>query len=116
MQMVIDIPEETYKEIKEGFYDKNTRKMSIAIGNGIPLPKGHGRLIDADEFHHILEDMPIRDNDKWFNWLQRARNRLADAPTIIEADNEKDVCKGCYYNDGEVHAECVICDKTDKED
>ena len=24
------------------------------------------------------------------------------------------VCKDCYYNDGEVHAECVICDKTER--
>lgn len=22
-----------------------------------------------------------------------------------------DKCKGCYYNDGEAHAECVVCDK-----
>ena len=49
MQIVIDIPEETYKEIKEGFYDKNTRKMAIAIGNGIQFPKDHGRIGDLDE-------------------------------------------------------------------
>lgn len=29
---------------------------------------------------------------------------------------ESDVCKDCYYNDGEVHAECVICDKAESED
>lgn len=62
MQIVIDIPEETYKEIKEGFYDKNTRKMAIAIGNGIPLPKGHGRLIDADELKSVrLPTSPTSD-------------------------------------------------------
>lgn len=25
-------------------------------------------------------------------------------------------CEDCYYNDGEVHAECVICDKGESED
>lgn len=39
MQIVIEIDDEVYKEIKEGLYDKNVRKMAIAIGNGIPLPK-----------------------------------------------------------------------------
>lgn len=48
MKIVIDIPEDIYNEIKEGLYDKNLRKMAIAIGNGTPIPNGHGRLIDAD--------------------------------------------------------------------
>jgi len=31
-------------------------------------------------------------------------------------ESEDDECKGCYYNDGEVHAECVICDKAESEE
>lgn len=31
-------------------------------------------------------------------------------------ENEDEACKDCYYNDGEVHAECVICDKSESED
>lgn len=34
----------------------------------------------------------------------------------MEGESEEDVCKGCCYNDGEVHAECVICDKAESED
>lgn len=34
-------------------------------------------------------------------------------PYKIETENKK-VCTGCYYNDGEVHAECVVCAKTEK--
>lgn len=49
MQIVIEIDDEVYKEIKEGLYDKNVRKMAIAIGNGTPLPKGHGKLKDIDK-------------------------------------------------------------------
>lgn len=26
-------------------------------------------------------------------------------------ESEDNVCKGCYYDDGEAHAECVLCDK-----
>lgn len=90
MEIVIDIPEEDYRQIRNWGVptDELRRKIYDIIDNGTPLPEHHGRLIDADEFHHTLEDMPIRDNDKWFNWLQKACNRLADAPTIIEADKE----------------------------
>ena len=32
-----------------------------------------------------------------------------------KAESEDGVCKDCHYNDGEVHAECVICDKAESE-
>ena len=35
---------------------------------------------------------------------------------IEPQESEKDACKDCYYNDGEVHAECVICDKAESEE
>lgn len=31
-------------------------------------------------------------------------------------ESEDNACKGCYYNDGDVHAECVVCDKAISED
>lgn len=37
-------------------------------------------------------------------------------PQPYKAESEKDVCKDCYYNDGEVHAECVMCDKAESEE
>ena len=37
MKLIIDIPEEVYDDIREGYYNENLRKMAIAIGNGIPL-------------------------------------------------------------------------------
>ena len=48
MQIMIDIPEYYYKTIKEIPAEYSTADMLI-IKNGTPLPKGHGRLIDADE-------------------------------------------------------------------
>jgi hypothetical protein len=31
-------------------------------------------------------------------------------------ESGEDACKDCCYNDGEVHAECVICDKAESEE
>ena len=34
---------------------------------------------------------------------------------VLEESEDK-VCKGCHYNDGEPHAECVLCDKAESEE
>lgn len=77
MQIVIDISEEEYNKIKEndmGFYNGRFFQM---VRNGTPLPKGHGRLIDADA---VLEE-PIGDTYK----------DIEIAETIVEADTESEV-------------------------
>ena len=80
MQIVIDIPDEEYEDVKKAggcYYD-----FGKAIYYGTPLPENHGRMIDADElrkcFGHNINDMyAITEIDK--------------APTIIEAtENNND--------------------------
>ena len=48
MQIVIDIPDDVYIDVLEvnGSYGFDFIR---AIKDGMILPKGHGRLIDADE-------------------------------------------------------------------
>jgi hypothetical protein len=48
MELVINIPEKLACEGFERTFTEEEKNVLIkAIGNGIPLPKGHGRLIDA---------------------------------------------------------------------
>ena len=79
MQIVIDIDEEIYKNIQSGnFWLDSGLSLSNAydfIKNGTPLPRGHGRLIDADAMWDIYHS-----NDYDFY------EALDDAPTILEAD------------------------------
>jgi hypothetical protein len=89
MQIVIDIPEESYValiEIKCAL--QRSAGFEKFIVNGIPLPKGHGRLIDADEtISNIcgsscgchLEECG-NDNPCY------SVTRIKSAKTIIEAD------------------------------
>ena len=52
------------------------------IANGTPLPKGHGRLIDADMFElRCMFDSDIED-------MQDVIYALRDYKAIIEADSE----------------------------
>lgn len=94
MKVIIDIPEKAYELLKSKSELDNIAESIIA--NGTPLPKGHGRLIDADD---LIQDI-IDDNqlcifnseserivhDEMVNF---AIDRLADCSTIIEADKSE---------------------------
>lgn len=74
MKLVIDIPENLYKAAINGLNAEEIWDLRVAIKNGAPLPKVHGRLIDADE---LIEGKVAND------WT---RIQAECAPTIIEAD------------------------------
>jgi len=83
MKIVIDIPEEMYINAKKDTLC-GTDILVSAIKNGTPLPKGHGRLIDADELGDIC-DWYHTDDDG--SWCYKCKD-IDNAPTIIEADKE----------------------------
>lgn len=72
MQILIDISKEDYQALKQGHVPFN---MLDVIKNGTPLPKGHGRLIDADA-------LPLNAIDD----ANHGSNYIKIAHTIIEAD------------------------------
>ena len=76
MQIVIDIDEWVIDWIrKDGDVPQNYyEQFQQAFINGVLLPKGHGRLIDAD----LLSKKP------WFD-VDLNEN---DAPIVLEADKE----------------------------
>lgn len=82
MHIVIDIPEEIYEGIKttKSIYRTGAKVLCNAVVNGTSLPKGHGRLIDADTIYLIDEDF-LCQND-----YVVAEGAVDNAPTIIEAD------------------------------
>ena len=86
MQIVIDIDERDYETAKRwGKIGEWTTVDCImeAIANGTPLPKHHGRLIDADAYR-----------EAWFNSRKFEPMLLLDfAPTVIEADKEAQECQ-----------------------
>ena len=69
--------------------DVNTILIKSVL-NGTPLPKGHGRLIDADakqreladEYHGMISDESMN--------IYKIIQMLDEVPTIIEADTESE--------------------------
>ena len=96
MKLAIDIPEEyrglyETEKCKSKFDSLATNEFGYvlrkAFESGTPLPKGHGRLIDADD---------VKENHRrWIGYLDEdmiARLNIAidkHVPTIVEADKEK---------------------------
>lgn len=90
MQIVIELREEIVKSIK------NTDKaiypfafdVANAIQNGTPLPKGHGRLIDADTVINTEcgHSCSCYREQCGFDVSCKEVRIIENAPTIIEAD------------------------------
>lgn len=83
MKIVIDIDENDYKRYKDYpmCYPEGVFKI---IGNGTPLPKNHGRLIDADK-------LKMTTITRWNGDVDFVvyKEELDNAPTVIESEEEE---------------------------
>ena len=82
MKIIVDIPDRQYEYLSKiadvgeeplGYYER-------VIMRGTPLPKGYGRLIDADRLKEVFSRNVVGGN-AYFDLIDTA-------PTIIEADKE----------------------------
>ena len=92
MEIVIEIPEsikQTFDKITKDnifggyFYDCNST-IGLAIKNGIPLPKGHGRLKDVDAIMRELSVVSCRP-------VKSQMYIIEQAPTVVEADIQSEI-------------------------
>ena len=92
MQIVIEIDEDVRVAISRmGLLrvpDEMQKKVDEAIQHGKPLPKGHGRLIDADKLLNSFE-LSDFDGDE-YDCISTACRIVNSMPTIIEADKEQE--------------------------
>lgn len=100
IELVIKIPEEDWKFIKDSDGCRWSRAILEGVINGTPLPEGHGRLIDAD---YLREDFKA---SKRISFAERMDiSCIVDhAPTIIEADKE-------YEVEVITQGNCMMCGK-----
>lgn len=97
IELVIKIPEEMYKKIKETNMVISGRRSGKSIEytlinsiiSGVPLPKRHGRLIDADEFQRYCFEKNF-DRRLSDGGLATINMFLEFQEKIIEADKEGD--------------------------
>ncbi len=98
MKIVIDIPDEDYKDIVDGYICQELAdEMLNRVKAGTPLPKGHGDLVDRDTI--VVEE------DVYF------QNYIIHAPTVIPAD--QGMCYNCEYKT-DICQEGLHCPKEDE--
>ena len=87
MQIVIELDDKTWRKCVENdlLTIADLNKFIVAIGNGTPLPKGHGRLIDADRLRSMYSI-----NRANFNTVVGIQKWVDDVPTIIPAEEVKE--------------------------
>lgn len=89
IELAIKIPEKDWKFIKEVDGCRWSWAILEGVINGTPLPKGHGRLIDANAFQKYCFN---KNFDKRLSeeGLAIINMFLGFQPTIIEADKESE--------------------------
>ena len=97
MQIVINISNRTYDYIlkKHNIVNGDRLEVTDAICDGIPLPPGHGRLIDADalkkddEVTEWLSLDAVRTGKMLKRFSELFIKKIDATPTIIEADRSE---------------------------
>ena len=89
IQLVIEIDEEEYHEIKIDNISYNSALRGLkSIQRGTPLPKGHGRIGDIDE---LMDIIGLKDNEEYRAYNYGEVITLEDIDrlnVIIEPDKE----------------------------
>ena len=98
MQIVINIPNRVYKIIQNKTLNiMDAEILEKAVKNGTLLPKGHGRLIDAEKlesrmYHEAFEtdsDLQKWDSGCWIRY-KMFEQIIQKAETIIEVKLESE--------------------------
>lgn len=115
MQIVIELDEEEYRDWVDNGKPIFINRLCGALYHGIPLPKGHGRLIDGDKLFSDMQNGIYAGNyeegyEKYGHILNMddCLEEVEVADTIIPADNIIK-CPNCgieQYNDKEYCMDC----------
>ena len=93
IKIVIKVDDDLYTRLFDNDVDNydDAIDMTKAIRNGTVLPKGHGRLIDADKLNRKKKYCFQTERGAFpkSEWFIKADD-LFSAPTIIEADRSKE--------------------------
>ena len=105
MQIVIEIDELSYEATLMLVKAGEGSAADIAVANGTPLPKGHGRLIDADELYeaYVKEPEEFRGGRSFIAMFREAQTIVNQMPQKSVTQEILEVLKDSHEKyDGEV--------------
>jgi len=99
IELLIKISEEDLKNVGDTIftisemYETTQGRVYRAIVNGVPLPKGHGRIIDESKITQTTYETIEEEFESLLHGTIKRRYVVfkgSDAPTIIEADRSEE--------------------------
>ena len=95
---------------------KQLRKQTRWISCNERLPELPGTYMTTLDYgKHGIATVARYYHGKYFKWMNECVIAWMPLPEPYKVETEGEACKGCHYNDGEVRAECVVCDKAEME-
>ena len=90
IELVVKLPKRVYNYIRKYEHIANTDILDIkdAIVDGMPIPKGHGRLIDENELIDEIEGLPSAQSKQ--QWIPVSERLPEDNSDILITYVEKD--------------------------
>lgn len=88
MKVVVDIPYWLYDAMQEHREPIYSQSLGEAVRDGTPIPKGHGKLIDADKIG-LTDFECLLCNGDYKEALKMLEDKIKNADAIIEADKEE---------------------------
>lgn len=88
MKLIIDIDEELYEAYKGKppmLGDAGMDMIAQAIANGMPLPKGHGRLVDEN---YVIAELVYRKHLLADDVTCGQVTEIFDSAVVVDADKE----------------------------
>lgn len=89
IELVIKIPEGVYRHYKKVWQKRRGSIPESNIAFGIPLPKGHGRIVDIGKIDadRIESDNPVLSLNIGGEYIEAVSlDYLYNLPPIVEAD------------------------------
>ena len=89
MQIVIDIPQDVYVEIKQeldmfgSLSNWSQKLLTYPIDEATVLSKSHGRLIDADKLFEEVGNIKPQ-NEEHYKAIGEFMNMITNSPTILK--------------------------------
>lgn len=86
MKVVVNIPNWLYNAIMECKEPQHSQSLGDAVRDGMPLPKGHGDLIDRRELKEHLYACETNGRPLYVMELHERLAVIDEVDAIIEAD------------------------------
>lgn len=107
------------KKVSKPALHADTYSVACVVNNNAEVLEGALNRIKALEQETFMDayiKQVVKERDIAIGQLNELGYSFGEKIRPCDKKSKDEKCGGCYYNDGEVHAKCVVCEKVAGED